>query len=93
MNINIFNSKLKAGVLAVALVCALQTPAAAQSVQAQGTQTTPLGRLLTLKECTEYAIENNISLSQSRLDEQDAETDLLAAKAGMLPSVSASPYL
>ena len=92
MNINIFNSRLKASVLALALVCALQTPAAAQSGQSQtqSGQAAPLGRLLTLKECTEYAIENNISLSQSRLDEQDAETDLLAAKAGMLPSVSAS---
>lgn len=75
MNIKIF---IKAGALALVFVCAELTQAVAQ------------GRLLTLKECTDYAIENNISLSQSRLDEEAAEIDLLTAKAGMLPSVSAS---
>lgn len=95
MNIKIF---IKAGALSVALICCLQAPAAAQSGQAgsqkslssQSGQKGSRGRLLTLKECTDYAIENNISLIQSRLDEEAAEIDLLTAKAGMLPSVSAS---
>lgn len=56
----------------------------------QSGQQGPRDRLLTLKECTDYAIENNISLIQSRLDEEAAEIDLLTAKAWMLPSVSAS---
>ena len=44
----------------------------------------------TLKECVEYALENNISVKQSELDLQLADVDKLTAKGNFLPSLSAS---
>ena len=44
----------------------------------------------TLKECVEYALENNISVKQSELDLELADVDKLTAKGNFLPSLSAS---
>lgn len=44
----------------------------------------------TLKECVEYALENNISVKQSELDLKSAEIDKLTAIGNFLPSFSAS---
>jgi outer membrane protein len=44
----------------------------------------------TLKECVQYALENNISVKQSELDVQAAEIDKLTALGNFLPSLNAS---
>ncbi len=43
----------------------------------------------TLKECVQYALENNISVKQSELDVAAADIDKLTAIGGFLPSLSA----
>lgn len=44
----------------------------------------------TLQECLDYALENNIQLQQSRNDHLSGLEDTEAARAAMLPSLSAS---
>ena len=44
----------------------------------------------TLAECIEYAMQNNITLRQSKLQQQSAVEDVKGAKAALLPSLSAS---
>lgn len=44
----------------------------------------------TLKECVEYALENNISVKQSVLDVELADVDKLLAKGNFMPSLNAS---
>ncbi|MAO07213.1 MAG: transporter [Alteromonas sp.] len=44
----------------------------------------------TLRECVEYALENNISVKQSELDLEVADADKLAAIGNFMPSVNAS---
>ncbi|WP_179344262.1 TolC family protein [Winogradskyella ursingii] len=44
----------------------------------------------TLKECVEYALENNISVKQSELDVELADVDKLTAKGNFIPSINAS---
>ncbi|MCT4630441.1 TolC family protein [Winogradskyella sp.] len=43
----------------------------------------------TLKECVQYALENNISVKQSELDIKLAEVEKLTAKGNFLPSLNA----
>ncbi|MBV7269772.1 TolC family protein [Winogradskyella luteola] len=43
----------------------------------------------TLKECVQYALENNISVKQSELDLELAEVEKLTAKGNFIPSLSA----
>ncbi|QHI38194.1 Outer membrane efflux protein BepC [Kordia antarctica] len=44
----------------------------------------------TLKECVEYALENNISIKQSALDRQNTELDKSDAIGNFLPTVNVS---
>lgn len=44
----------------------------------------------TLKECVEYALENNISVKQSELDVELTDVEKLTAIGNFLPSVNAS---
>lgn len=44
----------------------------------------------TLRDCIDYAMENNITLKKSQLKKQSATEDLKGAKAALLPTVSAS---
>jgi len=44
----------------------------------------------TLKECVQYALENNISVKQSELDIELADVDKLTAKGNFIPSLNAS---
>ena len=53
-------------------------------------QESPASKIWTLRECTDYAIEHNVGILESKLDVDNAQTDILAAKAARLPSVSAS---
>lgn len=51
-------------------------------VQAQNTK-------WTLKDCIDYAIENNITLKMSKLKVQSAQEDVKQSKAALLPTLSA----
>lgn len=42
----------------------------------------------TLKECVEYALENNISIKQSELNLEAADIDILTAKGNFIPSLN-----
>lgn len=44
----------------------------------------------TLKECLDYAMQHNISLKKSQLQQQSANEDVRQSKAALLPSLSAS---
>ena len=44
----------------------------------------------TLKECVDYALENNIAIKQSQLDRQNSELDKKDAIGGFLPNLNAS---
>lgn len=44
----------------------------------------------TLKECINYALENNISLQKTQIKKANANEDYLQSKAALLPSLSAS---
>ncbi|MBC2843466.1 TolC family protein [Winogradskyella flava] len=43
----------------------------------------------TLKECVQYALENNISVKQSELDIELADIEKLTAKGNFIPSINA----
>lgn len=47
-------------------------------------------KVWSLQECLDYALENNISVKKSKVNEASAATDLSKAKAALLPSLSAS---
>lgn len=44
----------------------------------------------TLKECIDYALQNNIQLNKLTIQRQSAHEDVLGSKAALLPSLSAS---
>lgn len=55
--------------------------------------TTPLGmqaKHWTLRDCINYALENNISLQKTVLKKASAQKDYLQSKAALLPSLQAS---
>lgn len=64
------------------LLCILSVSAAAQNADSV--------RVWTLKECLDYAMDNNIQLKQSRNDYMSGLEDTKQAKAAFLPSLSAS---
>lgn len=43
-----------------------------------------------LRQCIDYAMDNNIQLQKSKISENVAETELKQAKAGILPNLSGS---
>ena len=43
-----------------------------------------------LRQCIDYAMEHNISLQQSKIQQKESEVDLLTSKAQMFPSLSFS---
>jgi len=47
-------------------------------------------KVWTLKECVNYALENNISIKQSELDKNIATQDVVAAKWNFSPNINAS---
>lgn len=47
-------------------------------------------KVWTLEDCIGYAIENNITIRQSRLNTESAAADIMAAKGNMFPSLSFS---
>lgn len=51
---------------------------------------TGMAKQWTLRECIDYALQNNISLQKNRLNKLSAQEDILQSKAALLPSLSAS---
>lgn len=51
---------------------------------------TGIAKQWTLRECIDYALQNNISLQKNRLNKLSAQEDILQSKAALLPSLSAS---
>ena len=49
----------------------------------------PLKAQLTLEECIDYAIRNNISIKQTELSYDIANIDLISAKMALLPNLNA----
>lgn len=47
-------------------------------------------RQWTLQDCLDYAMQNNITLQKSRLQQQAAQEELKASRAALLPSLNAS---
>ena len=45
---------------------------------------------MTLQQCVDYALENNIQLKQSRISAEESRESLQQSKAALLPSLSAS---
>lgn len=76
------NTNIKHLMLGTALLAAIGLPATA------GAQTS--GGTWTLKDCIDYALQHNITLQKNRAAEQTAEITRKSAKAGLLPSLSAS---
>ena len=81
--LGIMNSLSKTG-LAACLALASAFSAMAQDSTARSPQ------VWTLEDCISYAIENNITIRQSRLNTESAAADILSAKGEMFPSLSFS---
>ena len=52
--------------------------------------TTLSARQWTLRECIDYALQNNITLQKSRIAKRVAQEDIFQSQAALLPSLSAS---
>ena len=55
-----------------------------------GAITTATARQWTLRECIDYALQNNITLQKSRINKLSAQEDIMQSQAALLPSLSAS---
>lgn len=49
-----------------------------------------ISRQWTLRDCIDYALENNITIRRNRISAESAQEDVKAAKGDLLPSVSGS---
>lgn len=65
--------------LILVIVTATSTNAMAQNI-----------KKWSLRQCIDYAMDNNIQLQKSKISENVAETELKQAKAGLLPNLSGS---
>lgn len=55
-----------------------------------GAMTTASARQWTLRECIDYALQNNITLQKNRITRLSAQEDILQSQAALLPSISGS---
>ncbi len=69
------NKKLKTGLLIIMAI---------------GVTHPALARKWTLRECINYALQNNITLQKSSLTRLSAEQDIMQSQAALLPSLSAN---
>lgn len=69
------NKKLKTGLLIIMAI---------------GVTHPALARKWTLRECIDYALQNNITLQKSSLTRLSAEQDIMQSQAALLPSLSAN---
>lgn len=59
-------------------------------IMAIGVTHPALARKWTLRECIDYALQNNITLQKSSLTRLSAEQDIMQSQAALLPSLSAN---
>lgn len=69
-------------------LCAASVLSAAAATAQDSTGTVP--EIWTLEDCIRYAVSNNITIRQSRLNTQSAEIDIRTSRATMFPSLSFS---
>ncbi len=69
-------------------LCAASVLSAAAATAQDSTGTVP--EIWTLEDCIRYAVSNNITIRQSRLNTQSAEIDIKTSRAAMFPSLSFS---
>lgn len=69
-------------------LCAASVLSAAAATAQDSTGTVP--EIWTLEDCIRYAVSNNITIRQSRLNTQSAEIDIRTSRAAMFPSLSFS---
>ena len=69
-------------------MCAASVLSAAAATAQDSTGTVP--EIWTLEDCIRYAVSNNITIRQSRLNTQSAEIDIKTSRAAMFPSLSFS---
>lgn len=69
-------------------LCAASVLSAAAATAQDITGTVP--EIWTLEDCIRYAVSNNITIRQSRLNTQSAEIDIKTSRAAMFPSLSFS---
>lgn len=90
---NIMEKIYKVFVVAALVCIAAGIPFKAECAQksaVKSNDTLTVQKVWTLKQCTDYAMENNITLQQSKIDADNAAIDVKTAKAAKYPSVSAS---
>lgn len=78
---------ITATLIAIAALAPQRLPAAEADTTVRSAQQTAQW---TLRDCIEYALRENITLKESRLNEKSAEADLKQAKAALYPSLSFS---
>ena len=78
----------KSFIVSVVLMFSVVISAQTQVIAGQSSPTQT--KAWTLQECLDYAMQNNITLRQSKLQQQSAAEDVKGAKAALLPSLSAS---
>lgn len=78
------NKGIKTGIFFLILLWVISLETSGQ------TNDSVVGRLWTLENCIEYALENNIPVQKTRLQEKSGEASFMEAKSSRLPSVSAS---
>ena len=91
--INIMKKISKAIIIIASILVGTDIAYTADAAQITATpkrDTLNLGKTWTLKQCTDYALENNVALEQSKIDADNAAIDVMTAKAAKYPSVSAS---
>lgn len=69
-------------------LCAASVLSAAAATAQDSTGTVP--EIWTLEDCIRYAVSNNITIRQSRLNTQSAEIDIKTSRAAIFPSLSFS---
>ena len=84
-------------ILPAAILLALSYPCTAQYRTAPDTAShmqpdsvLTAGKVWTLEDCINYAMQENISLKQSRLSEKNAEIDMKTARNALFPNLSFS---
>lgn len=84
-------------ILPAAILLALSYPCTAQyrtapdtALHMQPDSVLTAGKVWTLEDCINYAMQENISLKQSRLSEKNAEIDMKTARNTLFPNLSFS---
>ncbi len=64
--------------------------AGAQAMQPVRTEQSPQTKEWSLQDCIDYALQNNISLQQSRITAESSAIDVKTARSALFPNLSFS---